>query len=834
MGDSGETENTAGQPELENTLHQADLDRLPADARLEGVEAFFSTSVQATQTPSVYPGVTPQGGPDHTLPLSVNPTQSQATPRDDFRETLKVLVAQSQYSTGEVSSSNQLLDGKMATGMGQLGPALQQVGMERLATQTVVMKWFPMNAPQGFKGLTVAEVGHAILSIFSIDLRGTWALPGRSGEFLVECRCAEDMVYLKEGVLQAKGLVTWVQVNYTVTLRRADASELALYSEMATGRAASAIDWGQTMLGPQEWAELYQEPAFQPLIRLAQDDLVQQPKRPLLGREAQPLKPATVPAMTVPGMRGEKKDDTLFSEEEKQGVKRWWTLLGHDDLLELEKDIRARLLASGLSQVQQTTAQGTAGAPAAPPRKRPSGMTTLSGLDENGILRSPAAPVAGILKPQPTAPPTQHEEARLAFQAKQEAFHASLLEAQRALETAEEQRRQQQQPPRDPSAILPAGGPGGAGEPGGNPGGNGNGDRGGGPRKTGLTRQPLRSSTPNQLAAAGGDPDSEEEEGVNRKSLRPPKLKTFTGRDPERPGQVSYEHWSQEVRWKRLSHEESAIMSAIPASLTGAAQKAFHSTETKARQMGQTLSLDGLLQIFDKFYGVVHDSAVLMSVFHNIEQRPDENAAELAARVQEEAGRVNERVGRIALDDRDIRRRFYYGLNAKDRSAISHAFWDDSVDFNALLVHARMLEDPEGHRSARKTGRERWSRKSYGARAEEPHSESDEEDTTLSLKALHRNVEGLQAQLADYFCQGAEARQDRKPDPRKKDVKCFGCGDVGHFVRECPKAPEDGRKGKGGKKGKSGNWKGNRRADGRGPRAQERAANNNSSSSASQ
>ena len=816
---------------------------------------------------------------------------------------------------------------------------LTEAENDRLVDTVTETRWLPYNSTG--PDLTVEDVRQACIENFQVEPYAVWSLPTVVHGFLIEFNSTSDLTCYLSYVEQPR-LYSYQNEAYTVTHRRSDGRNLALYIEMALNRGADNVLWSYGKPTPHEWREKQRK------VDRSPDD----PPSPTISSVSR----------HTGGSGAARPNNPQGQDQGRVDLIALISAMGARDLGLLHKTIGDLMAQSGAGPAAPKPQLVAAAAPP-PPVQAPPVKTSspLKGLDENGILHSTMDQTAynfhmnqqnvertsykpprqqwAAQQPQPPAwgQVTQGGQGAMRPAGPQTAVRYDLGQTYVAQQTMRyDVPPVQIQPlmtrPQDPSMMRQDGaqtrpgsaqsgrqdnpqgqrfqdsrtgveqalarqaagrsftgagqggyGPGGAGQPqgttpasrdfspagssgrmttssggsggtGGAPGGSGGGPPGG------FTR-PLGHSTPTgqgsgQGGGGGGgggggpphpqsgvDTDEEEDQAPydGRKSSRPPKLREFTGKEPERANQVTYDNWVKEIALKLESHTEQAVKAAIPNHLSGEAFQIFLTLDKE-------LSVSKTIKQLDVYFGEVQEPGALAGVFYGIRQREDETAASLAARVQAEAAKANLRYGRERISKEDIREKFYNALKKDLRVALNHAYDNEGNDLQKLLIMARRLEEPT-NRNKKPPFKKNFYQKSWQAQSKAVQSQWEEEEedgdlggqeeepqTQESGGSLEETLAALQVQIKELAATRTSSRgrgrgrgrgqgrgapppgqphiEAAVPGQNPATVQCYRCHGFGHFARDCP-APL--------RRGDQGNIQGGQQA-GAQPPQQQRAA----------
>jgi len=167
---------------------------------------------------------------------------------------------------------------------------------------------------------------------------------------------------------------------------------------------------------------------------------------------------------------------------------------------------------------------------------------------------------------------------------------------------------------------------------------------------------------------------------------KPPKLPTFAG-DATKDS-VSFTQWVFEVRTHARNYSEAKMKEALVIALKGTAADIV-------RMMGREATIEAILDKLHSIYGTVGSYETMMRDFYNLDQKPGEDVAAFASRVETMCGTIHEhfpeRLPRAATAD-TIRERFFKGLKERIKNSIRHKFDNITTTYLDLLQAARRAE----------------------------------------------------------------------------------------------------------------------------------------------
>ena len=224
-----------------------------------------------------------------------------------------------------------------------------------------------------------------------------------------------------------------------------------------------------------------------------------------------------------------------------------------------------------------------------------------------------------------------------------------------------------------------------------------------------------------------------------RLEMKPPKLKDCTGEREVQKGHALFEHWIKDVRMKRKEHTEIAMKAAIGQSLSGPAHRVFHIQPPDA-------SLDDILDSLEQYFGIIDDQDKLHEDYYSITQGENESVAELAARVQTEAARINKLVGYEQIGEKANVWRFFHAMFERYQNALSYLMPD--VAFQKLLKEARIRERGKKLKKQQQNQRIRAHALNVDDGSEDESGDAQLEDVNTDMTA---QLAALQSQLEEII-----------------------------------------------------------------------------------
>ena len=113
---------------------------------------------------------------------------------------------------------------------------------------------------------------------------------------------------------------------------------------------------------------------------------------------------------------------------------------------------------------------------------------------------------------------------------------------------------------------------------------------------------------------------------------------------------VTYETWRFDLKLHRGQFRDDALLAAAYRSLRG-------KPGVLARSLGRNITLDGLIQGMDKYFGRVSDFNSLMTALYQLKQNPNEAVRDYAVRL----------VFQIAQIKNEYEERFLASTTSEDR-----------------------------------------------------------------------------------------------------------------------------------------------------------------------
>ena len=302
-----------------------------------------------------------------------------------------------------------------------------------------------------------------------------------------------------------------------------------------------------------------------------------------------------------------------------------------------------------------------------------------------------------------------------------------------------------------------------------------------------------------------------------------PKLSAFSGERTK--GEVSFEQWSYELQTLRKTYSDSALREGIQHSLKGAAADTV-------RNMGPDVPLDTIIKKFTIVYGNVKSFDLLMRDFYRADQEEEESIPSFATRVEGLLSQIHDKYPEKLTypeEQRLLKDRLFHGCKKSIQDSVKYCFTDPHVDYMHFLEECRKAED-EDKVDQIKTK----PQKAKVAAATVPPTREEELSKQLQFQQHQRDslvgqvrklvsavkatrassrgsniTDGPGMQPQNSWRGGSRGRALPRqthprttPQPRARDsqftqgvgptTRCWQCGEMGHYRRECPTLKGEG------------------------------------------
>ena len=264
----------------------------------------------------------------------------------------------------------------------------------------------------------------------------------------------------------------------------------------------------------------------------------------------------------------------------------------------------------------------------------------------------------------------------------------------------------------------------------------------------------------------GGATDNPPDPLKNLQSLRslvhanPPRLPNFSGDNIK--GDVSYSVWKYEVDCLRRdpAQNSSLLLQSIRRSVRGTAADVL-------TYLGQSVTVDEILDKYDVVFGDVLDSEQIMEKFYSAHQDSKENIAVWGCRIEDILSKAK-KVG--AVTDRGAQRmmqeKFWSGLyNPNVKAALRHHH-DAKMEYHQLFRCARSIEAE------------------FESKTQSPKCQQIVTDQKSSDKSPDK-LDQILAELLKVN-KRVDELETKRSYPRSGPRRCYKCQSENHIIKDCP------------------------------------------------
>ena len=266
------------------------------------------------------------------------------------------------------------------------------------------------------------------------------------------------------------------------------------------------------------------------------------------------------------------------------------------------------------------------------------------------------------------------------------------------------------------------------------------------------------------------------------------RISTFSGVVPPPKNEVTFSQWVHEVRDTLGRFPEPTVRNWITRSLRGAPAELV-------RGLGPNPAVETVIKKLKTMHGAVSPLDVMMRRLFTLSQGKTEHISAFATRLETAINNIQrDHPGQLtqATIQSSLRDRFYQGLKKTYKESL-HYLYAAKAPYEEILTAARAVEaEQEDYKEA-------------GAAIAKAAQGTDPElmEELASIKAVVKKAWNAQQNSQQKSKkQGNEKRDTNKnpPGKKKRSEACYGCGGMGHFIKDCPNPHKSSLNSKGGER----------------------------------
>lgn len=266
------------------------------------------------------------------------------------------------------------------------------------------------------------------------------------------------------------------------------------------------------------------------------------------------------------------------------------------------------------------------------------------------------------------------------------------------------------------------------------------------------------------------------------------KLPIFSGDEVRQKHEADFKSWLFKVNMMTGTVPENNLRQLIIDSLRGSASELV-------MFLGLDTPVTTIIDRMKNQFGDVSSADVLMTKFYELRQGKGEKVATFYSRLVATLDQIRRSCpGTVdeATASQHLKNRLWFGIHATSRNSLRYLYDQSHVTHQDLLTACRALEAESGLSNVRLK-----AATVTDTNTEVGNDNSENEAIEVQVKGASYNdrskgkdnnshAQGGRGKNFSQNNNGKSNQKNRRRSKGKSGRKCYGCGGVGHYKRECP------------------------------------------------